>query len=90
MSKHICHRVIIGKLYRSSVYIVTGKKLDEAAFDEMRRQGQISNHLKAPKARILDDLNGVLSPLQRRVMKKLLSRLDELNEHIRNLATLAY
>ncbi|MBP5718580.1 MAG: IS110 family transposase [Abditibacteriota bacterium] len=66
-------------------YIVTGKKLDEAAFDEMRQQGQISNHLKASKARILDDLNGVLSPLQRRVMKELLSHLDELNEHIRNL-----
>ena len=66
-------------------YIVTGKRLDEAAFDEMRQQGQISNHLKAPKAQILDDLNGVLSPLQRRVMKELLTHLDELNEHIRNL-----
>ena len=66
-------------------YLVTGKKFDEAAFDEMRQQGRISNHLKAPKSQILDDLNGVLSPLQRRVMKELLSHLDELNEHIRNL-----
>ena len=66
-------------------YLVAGKKLDEAAFDEMRRQGMISNHLKAPKSQILDDLNGVLSPLQRRVMKELLSHLDELNEHIKNL-----
>ena len=66
-------------------YLVTGKKLDEAAFDKMRQEGKISNRLKAPKPRILDDLNGVLSPLQRRVMKELLSHLDELNEHIRNL-----
>lgn len=66
-------------------YLVTGKKLDEPAFDKMRRQGMISNHLKAPKSQILDDLNGVLSPLQRGVMKELLSHLDELNEHIRNL-----
>ena len=66
-------------------HLVTGKKLDEAAFDEMRQQGKISNCLKAPKSQILDDLNGVLSPLQCRVMKELLSHLDELNEHIRNL-----
>ena len=66
-------------------HIVAGKKLDEAQFDEMYRQGQIAHNLKAPKSQILDDLNGVLSPLQRRVMKELLSHLDELNEHIRNL-----
>ena len=55
----------IGKLYRFRVYLVTGKKFDEATFDEMRQQGRISNHLKAPKSQILDDLNGVLTPLQR-------------------------
>ena len=66
-------------------YLVTGKKFDEATFDEMCQRGMISNRLKAPKSQILDDLNGVLSPLQRRVMKELLAHLDELNEHIRNL-----
>ena len=65
--------------------IVTGEKLDETKFDEMRREGKIAHNLKAPKSQILDDLNGVLSPLQRRVMKELLAHLDELNEHIRNL-----
>ena len=62
--------------------IVTGEKLDEAKFDEMRREGKIAHNLKAPKAQILDDLDGVLSPIQRRVMKELLSHLDELNEQI--------
>ena len=54
-------------------------------FSTSSKEGKISNSLKAPKSQILDDLNGVLSPLQRRVMKELLSHLDELNEHIRNL-----
>ena len=33
----------------------------------------------------MDDLNGVMSPLQRRMMKELLSHLDELNIHVKNL-----
>ena len=51
----------------------------------MYEQKQISHSLKAPKSQILDDLNGIMTPLQRRVMKELLKHLDELNEHIRNL-----
>ena len=66
-------------------YLVTGAKFDEAKYDEMYEQNQISHHLKAPKSQIIDDLNGVMSPLQRRVMQELLAHLDELNEHIRNL-----
>ena len=66
-------------------YLVTGAKFDEAKYDEMVEQKQISHNLKAPKSQIIDDLNGVMSPLQRRVMKELLAHLDELNEHIRNL-----
>ena len=66
-------------------YLVTGAKFDEAKYDEMYERNQISHHLKAPKSQIIDDLNGVMSPLQRRVMQELLAHLDELNEHIRNL-----
>ena len=66
-------------------YLVTGAKFDEAKYDEMYEQKQIAHNLKAPKSQIIDDLNGVMSPLQRRVMKELLAHLDELNEHIRNL-----
>ena len=42
-------------------------------------------NLKATKEQIIDDLNGVMSPLQRRMMKELLAHLDELGVHIRNL-----
>ena len=66
-------------------YLVTGAKFDEAKYDEMYEQKQIAHNLKAPKSQIIDDLNGVMSPLQRRVMKELLAHLDELNDHIRNL-----
>ena len=45
----------------------------------------IDHHLKASKEQIIDDLNGVMTPLQRRMMKELLSHLDELNVHIKNL-----
>ena len=66
-------------------YLVSGAKFDEAKYDEMYKQKQIAHNLKATKSQIIDDLNGVMSPLQRRVMKELLAHLDELNEHIRNL-----
>ena len=46
---------------------------------------QVKIGFVATKSQIIDDLNGVMSPLQRRVMKELLAHLDELNEHIRNL-----
>ena len=65
--------------------LVTGEQIDEAKFDEMYDKKQIAHNLKAPKSQILDDLNGIMTPLQRRVMKELLKHLDELNEHIRNL-----
>lgn len=45
----------------------------------------IAHNLKASKEQIIDDLNGVMSPLQRRMMKELLVHLDELNAHIKNL-----
>ena len=65
--------------------LVTGTVIDEVKFDEMYAQNKIAHNLKAPKAQIIDDLNGIMSPLQRRVMKELLAHLDELNEHIKNL-----
>lgn len=79
-------RDINGKSARNILnYVVTGAKIDEAKYDEMYEKNQIAHNLKASKSQIIDDLNGVMSPVQRRVMKELLSHLDELNEHIRNL-----
>lgn len=65
--------------------LVSGQAIDEARLEEMIAEKLVSRRLKAPKGQLADDLNGVMSPLQRRMMKELLSHLDELNVHIKNL-----
>ena len=77
---------INGKSARSILeYLLTGKSIDGSKYDEMYKQKIIAHNLKATKEQIVDDLNGVMSPLQRRMMKELLVHLDELNVHIKNL-----
>ena len=79
-------RDINGKSARNLLeYLITGERFDEAKFDEMYNKKVIAHNLKASKEQIIDDLNGVMSPLQRRMMKELLVHLDELNAHIKNL-----
>ena len=79
-------RDINGKSARNLLeYLITGERFDEAKFDEMYSKKVIAHNLKASKEQIIGDLNGVMSPLQRRMMKELLVHLDELNAHIKNL-----
>ena len=64
---------INGKSARSILeYLLTGKSIDGSKYDEMYKQKIIAHNLKATKEQIVDDLNGVMSPLQRRMMKELL------------------
>lgn len=77
---------INGKSARSILeYLITGASIDSDKYDEMYEKKVIAHNLKASKEQIIDDLNGVMTPLQRRMMKELLGHLDELNIHIRNL-----
>ena len=77
---------INGKSARNILeYLLTGASVDGQTYDEMYEQKIIAHNLKATKEQIIDDLNGVMSPLQRRMMKELLAHLDELNIHIKNL-----
>lgn len=77
---------INGKSARNILeYLFTGKFIDGAKYDEMYGKKVIAHNLKATKEQIIDDLNGVMSPLQRRMMKELLVHLDGLNGHIKNL-----
>lgn len=77
---------INGKSARSILgYLLTGASIDSAKYDEMYEKNIIAHNLKATKEQIIDDLNGVMSPLQQRMMKELLAHLDELNIHIQNL-----
>ena len=76
---------INGKSARSILeYLLTGESIDNAKYDELYEKKIIAHNLKAAKEQIVDDLNGVMSPLQRRMMKELLSHLDELNIHVKN------
>ena len=42
--------------------------------------------LKAPKQKIVDDMDGVLTALQRKMIWELLKHIDELERHIKNLS----
>ena len=77
---------INGKSARSILeYILSGKAFDEAAYDRMYKDNVIAHNLKASREQIIDDLNGFMSPVQRKMMKTLLRHLDELDELIREL-----
>lgn len=77
---------INGKSARSILeYLITGETIDETKYDEMYNKNIISHNLKASKEQIIDDLQGVLSPLQRKMMHILLKHLDELNYYINEL-----
>ena len=77
---------INGKSARSILeYLLTGETIDSEKYDEMYEKKVIAHNLKASKEQIIDDLNGIMTPLQRRMMKELLAHLDELNNHIKNL-----
>ena len=77
---------INGKSARSILeYVLSGKSFDEAAYDRMYKDNVIAHNLKASREQIIDDLNGFMSPVQRKMMKTLLRHLDELDELIREL-----
>ncbi len=77
---------INGKSARNILeYILTGKKMDSAEYDVLYKKKIIAHNLKATKEQIIDDLNGVMSDLQRKMMQVLLNHLDELNAHIHEL-----
>lgn len=65
--------------------LLSGKKITEDVLIEMHEQKQIAGQLKASYAQLAEDLEGVLTPLQCRMIRELLKHVDELEEHIANL-----
>lgn len=65
--------------------LLDGKTIDKARLEEMKKQKIIAHNLRASFDQIADDLNGVMSPLQNKMMRELLKHIDELNVHIKNL-----
>lgn len=77
---------INGKSARNILeFILTGEWFDENKYDEMYKKNLISHSIKATKEELIDDLNGFMTELERRMLKELLQHLDELNVHIKNL-----
>ena len=65
--------------------ILSGETIDSARYDLLLKEKTIARNLKASKEQIIDDLDGVMSDLQRKMMRILLKHVDELNEHIKML-----
>ena len=77
---------INGKSARNILeFILSGKQMDSAQYDILYEQKVIAHNLKATKEQIIDDLNGVMSALQKKMMRLLLKHLDELNAIIKEL-----
>lgn len=77
---------INGKSARNILeYILTGKTIDSAEYDILYEKKIIAHNLKATKEQIIDDLNGIMSDLQRKMLRVLLKHLDELNKIIKEL-----
>lgn len=77
---------INGKSARNILeHILTGEQIGPAEYDILYENKIIAHNLKATKEQIIDDLNGVMSDLQRKMMRILLDHLDELDAHIREL-----
>lgn len=65
--------------------MLSGEKFDLAKLTEMRREKLIAHNLKASDEQLVDDLNGILTPLQRQMMQVMLKHIDELASHIKEL-----
>lgn len=79
-------RDINGKSSRAFLSrLLNGNKIDAADVQEMYNRKEIAHNLKASNVQLADDLNGVMTPLQRKLIKEVLCHIDELGEHIRNL-----
>lgn len=77
---------INGKSARNILeYILSGKQIDSAEYDLLYEKKVIAHNLKATKEQIMDDLNGVMSDMQKKMLRLLLRHLDELNGIIREL-----
>ena len=60
--------------------LVSGKEITHENLPDL-----IAGNLKASPEQILDDLQGILSPLQKKMLRVVLLHIDELNQHIASL-----
>jgi len=79
-------REINGKSGRSFLdAILAGEQIDLAKITQMRRDKRIASNLKATDEQLVDDLNGILSVIQKKMLRTMLTHTDELAKHIKEL-----
>ena len=77
---------INGKSARNILeHILTGRQIGSAEYDILYEKKIVAHNLRVTKEQIIDDLNGVMSELQRKMMRILFDHLNELNIHIKEL-----
>ncbi len=75
-----------GKSARAILEVLaSGESFNAAKYEELLAEKKITSRLHASKEQILEDANGVVSPLQQQMLRVLLSHLDELGRHINEL-----
>lgn len=65
--------------------ILSGEKIDAEKLEQMKKDKLIAHNLKTPFSQLAQDLNGFITPVQYKMMRELLSHIDELDIHIQNL-----
>lgn len=78
---------INGKSSRNMLEVIlSGEVLDLKKLESMVSEKKVSNRLKASRQKIVDDMDGVLTALQCKMIRELLKHIDELEKHIKNLS----
>lgn len=65
--------------------LISENKITNAHIEHMKAQKRITHQLKTSNDVLVEACHGCLSNIQKRMMKELLSHLDELDIHIKNL-----
>lgn len=60
--------------------LLAGNEINEKRLDEL-----VDGRLRADRKQILEDIEGIMTPLQKKMMKELLKHINELDEHIKAL-----
>ncbi len=63
--------------------ILSGEKIDLSKIADMCKEKLLATNLKATDEQLVDDLNGLMTQLQRKMLQVMLMHIDELSKHIK-------
>ena len=65
--------------------LISGQKITRAHVERMKAEKRITYQLKASSDELVEACKGCLSSLQKKMIREILSHIDELTQHIKNL-----